>query len=140
MPRPSKGLRKQIGIRPHQLSRHAACVLTKRAMEQGTSVGQYVADLLAFAVGRPDCALEMTQQTLFSPGDLDTAGITPQLNFAPRCHIEVYDLIQEATSANQMPKALYALQVCEAHAANKPLPKLPPVVLPDEENLLLSSA
>lgn len=109
-------------------------------MEQGTSVGQYVADLLAFAVGRPDCALEMTQQSLFCPGDLDTAGVTPQLNIFPRCHIEVYQLIHEATSANQMPKAQYALKVCEAHAVNKPLPKLPPVVLPDEENLLLSSA
>lgn len=128
-----KGRRKQIAIEPHLMTDAVKQVIARRAAQRAMGFSQYVADLLALAVGRPDRALELPQQALDQMVS-DAVEVEPPVNVAPRVDEEVYALIRAACAAGGVSMASYTRAVCEAHAADHELPALPR----PEEVLLLT--
>lgn len=127
-----KGLRKHIKMSTNAPA-HVLQVINNRGVAYGMGASQYMADLLAFAVGRPDLARSLTQETLDYPEEhLPEVPLPVSMN--PRVDLEVYKLIYDACAACGISKADYLLDVCLAHVADEPLPPLPR----PEEALLLT--
>ncbi|MGD9622325.1 MAG: hypothetical protein AB7G47_20065 [Mycolicibacterium sp.] len=127
-----KGPRKQIKM-PADAPASMLQVIANRAAASGTGASQYLADLLAFAVGRPDLARSLTQSAIDYPEQV-LPDVVPAANMNPRVDLEVYELVHAAGVACGISKADYLLDVCMAHVADEPLPPLPIA----EEELLLT--
>lgn len=127
----SKGLRKQIRM-SQSMPVHVQQVIANRAAAAGTSASQYMADLLAFAVGRADLARALTQTAIDYPDHL-LADVEPPANMNPRVDLAVYQLINEVC-VKRGDAGAYLLDVCVAHVNGERLPALPKA----EEGLLLT--
>lgn len=110
-----------FAARPSQRDRE---ILARRATYVGVSVSQYVADLLAIAVGRPDCARKLTEPLTGPCGLGEEAEVKLPAYWSTRVPVEVYDLINAATPDHGRAVADYLADVCHAHAQNQPLPLL----------------
>lgn len=97
-------------------------------------VSQYIADLLAAHVERPDLVRDLRQITIPYVDDLNVV-VDDDRNVGPRVHIDVYKAIAKAAADRSISMSQYVAAVCEAHVAGRELP-----TINQQEVLLLTSA
>ncbi len=129
-----KGKRQQIAALTDPRVR---AVMVGLATRHGISVSQYVADLLAVDVGRPDLVRDLTQTTIPILDDLEVV-VDDERLIAPRVHVDVYQVIAERAGNRRMGQ--YVARVCEAHANGHALPIDHATANENQEELLLTSA
>lgn len=123
-----KGERKQIASLLTPRVRSTIVALSKN---HRMSVSQYVADLLAIQMGRPDLARDLRQLTI--PEELHVV-VESRRDISPRFDHDVHALIEIAAAARGMSLSQYVAAVCTAHVDGGRLPE------PTQEVLLLSTA
>ncbi|MBE5502707.1 Uncharacterised protein [Mycobacteroides abscessus subsp. abscessus] len=126
-----KGPRKQIAS---LLDPRVRAVMVALAERHTLSVSQYIADLLAAHVGRPDLVRDLRQTTIPYLDDLNVV-VDDDRNVGPRVHIDVYQVIAKAAADRGISMSQYVSAVCDAHVAGRELP-----TANQQEVLLLTSA
>lgn len=108
MARPSKGDRHPLKL---SLDAPVRIGIASQASGFGLGASQYVADLLAIHVGRPDLVRELGQ------GVLASVPATPDKNSrytTVRCDVEVYALVAERAGKVGLPPTTYVADFCTA--------------------------
>ncbi|PQM44999.1 hypothetical protein C1Y40_04838 [Mycobacterium talmoniae] len=113
-----KGPRKQIAS---LLDPWVRAVMVALAERHTLSVSQYIADLLATHVGRPDLVRDLQQPTIPYIDEL-RVNVHKDRNVGPRVPIPVYELVAAAAASRAISMSQYVAEVCAAHVDGRELP------------------
>ncbi|WP_264922813.1 hypothetical protein [Mycobacteroides chelonae] len=108
MARPSKGPRHTLKL---SLDAPVRTGIATRASGFGMGASQYVADILAIHVGRPDLVRELGQGVLSS---VPATTETNSRNTTVRCDVEVYALVAERAGNVGLTPTTYVADFCTA--------------------------